>query len=155
MIIRKMTFEDAVQVCRRDINKSENYSVVRYISPEHQARELFDYSTESWTLLDGKKAPAALCGVTPISQTTVTAWCVIATKEKRVWVHLKNKALEVAGRLFGTSNITRIHSLVCLSRPEPMKYLSKLGMKELCRMPGYGAGNRDFALMAVTKKEWL
>lgn len=154
MRIKKMTFYEAEMVCANDRRSVENNSVVRYVSPYYQARELFDYSLEAWSVLDKDDRPVAVCGVTPVSRTTVTAWCIVATDKKRVWGYLARKAREVAGRLFKDSNITRIHSLACLSQPQPLKYLSKLGMKELCRMPDYGAGGRDFALMAVTKKEW-
>ena len=155
MIFRIMTRHDASAVCWNDINMAENSSLVRWPSPEDHARDLFDFSRESWALVDKDGEPQAVCGVTTLSRTTVTAWCIVGTRNKKVWGHLARKAREIAGRLFSTTGIKRIHSTACLSRSEPLKYLLKLGMKELCRMPDYGAGGRDFALMAVTKEEWL
>jgi len=154
MIFREMTMKDASAVCWSDLHGAENDSVVGYFSPESQAKELFDYSVEAWSLIGKDGEPKAICGLTRISRTTLTAWCVICSKERKVWGCLAKAARAIARRHFSKHSAERIHALACMDRPEPLKFLQKLGMNVLCRMDRYGAHGKDFSLLAITKEEW-
>lgn len=148
-----LKYDDALFVIRYadPIQMAEWQSIVKFPTPEYQAREVMNHSVLKWSIcLNG--IPVAIFGARRETQTTLTIWCLtIKNVSKKVWVVMLREMVKVGKYVFKGTLVRRFQAFCCTNRRGPVYFASKCGMNPLAEMENYGVG-KDFKLMEITPR---
>ena len=152
MISREiLTYKDAVYVFQNaePVIMAEWDSLNDFVTPEQKAEEIMVWHTFKWVLKDTNGLPVAMFGLSRVTKTTFTAWCMIVQgSPRRVWGQIAKDAREIKGIFFSRGFAKRIQAFICTERFEPLKFAVKLGMSVDTVLHNYGK-DKSFYLMGV------